>query len=199
MLLLVSLTVFGIDPLCQDLRAQKTESANDRALWNKLRFGGMLKGGGEYRITQLILQIPKNADQKMQFGLSTKMLKDPNNGPFELPDTELKMVKIANAEIVENIQRSFQEFLRLETIGASAYGELGTIDIVTTDGTFKVRVTERGFTLGNNPPSRNNTFYNRRLAKVIDDAATRQFGKGLKREYIDLLSGQRLIDGANGD
>ena len=174
--------------------AQESLKTPDRNEWVKTRFGRKLNGSEEYKITAVFLDIPKNADQEMQYGLDSKMLNAPNLGPFESPNSQLKSARIDDPATIQWIQDSFQSFARLETLGSSAYGRLGTVTIVTNEERFDISVTERGFTLGDGLPNRKNTFYSWELAKLIDNEARRQFKTGLKPSYFDLLSGQLRIE-----
>lgn len=177
--------------LTQGDQAKPMSTANR---WEQFPFGRTLENGEIYGVTKLVVTIPKNSNQKMQFGLDVQSLKLPNLGPLVNPEAELTRVTIDDRNKLDRFEGSFQEFLRLETIGAAVYGDLGVVKVFTNDRGFSVRISERGFIIGDGPPNRNNTFYSWTLAKIIDEELRLRFNQGFKKQYFDLLSGQRIID-----
>ena len=169
--------------------AQQSESTTEaQTTWDALHFGAT------YSIEQITLNIPSNGKQELLYGLDVETINEKNKGPLEASDSELKAVVVTDRQTIQHIEDSFQEFLRLESIGNSVYGKWGSLKIKTNRNTFIVSVSERGFVLGNGKPTKDNTFYSWALAKLIDDQLRKRHDSGLKLKYFDLLSGKRKID-----
>ena len=150
--------------------------------WRQLRFDWKSDNGDAYRITKLVIDVPKNADAPWKRGM------------FADEETELKQVEIADKDRLEFVEDSFGSFLRVEQHGAvSSYSQPGTITVFTTKGRFKISISDFGFNLGTGYPSDKNTFFQWSLAKLLDDEARRQSGSGLKPKVFDVLSGLHWI------
>lgn len=169
--------------------AQQEESTTDaQPTWDALHFGST------YHIERITLTVPANSKQELLFGLDLETINEINKGPLEASDSELNAAVVTDKQTIEQIENSFQEFLRLESNGSSAYGTWGSLKIKTNRNTFVITVSERGFVLGTGTPTNENTFYNWALAKLIDDQLRTRHDTGLKSKYIDWLSGKRQID-----
>ena len=83
-LLVIGLVLTTIHALiAADLNSQETAAPSVQADWKKIRFGGQIDTDREYKITKVVIQIPKNADQKGMHGLDMATLHAPNKSASE--------------------------------------------------------------------------------------------------------------------